>query len=253
MPSSASPPRVSRTRQDRAVLTSEEDLDLARRSRAAHRYCRSRGVAGRTYVPTSHLERYLVNRYYDPATNQFLAVDPLVSLTGEPFSYANGDPVNGSDPSGLSFWSDVATVATVVAIVAVVGTVTVATAGVGDVAIVGAGGVITGSGLASAGLATAGGAASVALGADFAQGFQSSAGSFPSPVLQTRGSGKEKANDLPSWVNPEECQPQQGENTPGDVARRLVENAPAGVSRGSGPRSPLNQIKKYVSRKYFGS
>ena len=44
---------------------------------------------------------YLINRYYDPATQQFISVDPLVSLTGQPFSYAGGDPVNGSDPSGL--------------------------------------------------------------------------------------------------------------------------------------------------------
>lgn len=28
-------------------------------------------------------------------------MDPLVSLTGQPFAYAGGDPVNGSDPSGL--------------------------------------------------------------------------------------------------------------------------------------------------------
>jgi hypothetical protein len=40
-------------------------------------------------------------------------VDPLVSVTGEPFSFAGDDPVNGSDPSGLchadpltgSFWT----------------------------------------------------------------------------------------------------------------------------------------------------
>ena len=198
---------------------------------------------------------YLINRYYDPATEQFISVDPLVSVTGQPFSYANGNPVNGSDPSGLDFWSDVSSVATVVAVVAVVATVTVTTAGVGDVVIAGAGGAIaggiSGSGLATAGLVTAGGAASVALGSDLAQEFQSSAGSFPSSVLQTRKSGKEKANDLPSWVNPEECQPQDGEK-PVDVARRVVDNAPAGVSRGPGPRSPYNQIRKYVSKKYFG-
>jgi hypothetical protein len=43
-----------------------------------------------------------VHRYYDPTTGQFLTVDPLVSVTGQPFSYANDDPVNGSDPSGLA-------------------------------------------------------------------------------------------------------------------------------------------------------
>ena len=43
----------------------------------------------------------LVNRYYDPATGQFLTVDPLVDETGRAYSYAGDDPVNGSDPSGL--------------------------------------------------------------------------------------------------------------------------------------------------------
>jgi RHS repeat-associated protein len=44
---------------------------------------------------------YLVNRYYDPRTAQFLSVDPLVAETGQPFAYAGDDPVNASDPSGL--------------------------------------------------------------------------------------------------------------------------------------------------------
>ena len=43
----------------------------------------------------------LVNRYYDPGTGQFLSVDPLVDQTGQAYSYAGDDPVNGSDPSGL--------------------------------------------------------------------------------------------------------------------------------------------------------
>ena len=55
--------------------------------------CR-RGVS----VPAAPL---LVNRYYDPNTDQFTSFDPLVSETGQPFSYADDDPVNGSDPSGL--------------------------------------------------------------------------------------------------------------------------------------------------------
>jgi uncharacterized protein RhaS with RHS repeats len=42
-----------------------------------------------------------VNRYYDPATGQFLSVDPLVDETDEAYSYTGGDPVVGSDPSGL--------------------------------------------------------------------------------------------------------------------------------------------------------
>ena len=44
---------------------------------------------------------YLVNRYYDPATGQFLSIDPLVDQTGEAYAYAGGDPVNETDPTGL--------------------------------------------------------------------------------------------------------------------------------------------------------
>lgn len=45
---------------------------------------------------------YLRSRYYDPATAQFLTQDPLQSITGTPYAYAGDDPVNASDPTGLS-------------------------------------------------------------------------------------------------------------------------------------------------------
>ena len=44
---------------------------------------------------------YLINRYYDPATGQFLSVDPLVDETGQSYVYTGDDPVNGVDPLGL--------------------------------------------------------------------------------------------------------------------------------------------------------
>jgi RHS repeat-associated protein len=54
---------------------------------------------------------YLVNRYYDPVTAQFLSVDPLEATTESPYGYAGDDPVNGGDPSGLwpgeGLWHDV--------------------------------------------------------------------------------------------------------------------------------------------------
>src|SRR5690606_2441274 len=46
--------------------------------------------------------QYLRNRYYDPTTTQFLSPDPLFAVTGDRYGYAGNDPVNGSDPLGLS-------------------------------------------------------------------------------------------------------------------------------------------------------
>ncbi len=60
------------------------------------------GFAGQ-YTDPSGLQ-YLRARIYDPATGQFLTVDPLVATTGEPYAYSNDDPINGVDPSGLRSW-----------------------------------------------------------------------------------------------------------------------------------------------------
>ena len=40
-------------------------------------------------------------RMYNPASGQFLQRDPLEQQTGQAYAYANGNPVNQSDPSGL--------------------------------------------------------------------------------------------------------------------------------------------------------
>ena len=44
---------------------------------------------------------YLRARTYDPATGQFLSVDPDVAETQEPYGYAGDNPVNGGDPTGM--------------------------------------------------------------------------------------------------------------------------------------------------------
>lgn len=44
---------------------------------------------------------YLVNRYYDPTTGQFMSRDPLVALTGSAYGYVDNNPLNGTDPTGL--------------------------------------------------------------------------------------------------------------------------------------------------------
>jgi len=47
-------------------------------------------------------------RWYDPITATFLTEDPIVEATDEPYSYASGNPIMASDPSGLSsFWGGV--------------------------------------------------------------------------------------------------------------------------------------------------
>ncbi len=45
---------------------------------------------------------YLVHRYYDPTTGQFVSQDPLVDQTASPYGYAGGNPVGGVDPLGLN-------------------------------------------------------------------------------------------------------------------------------------------------------
>jgi RHS repeat-associated protein len=81
---------------------------------------------------------YLIQRYYDPATAQFITVDPLLDLTLAPYSYAADDPTNRIDPLGLKWYNPFSwtgkTWAGVATGVALVG-IGIATAGVGDVVI----------------------------------------------------------------------------------------------------------------------
>jgi RHS repeat-associated protein len=44
---------------------------------------------------------YLINRYYDPNTGQFVSIDPAESVTGQPYGYVDEDPANEEDPNGL--------------------------------------------------------------------------------------------------------------------------------------------------------
>jgi hypothetical protein len=52
---------------------------------------------------TRTLERS-INRYYDPTTDQFLSIDPLVDETGQPYVFTNDNPLNETDPLGLKGW-----------------------------------------------------------------------------------------------------------------------------------------------------
>jgi hypothetical protein len=44
----------------------------------------------------------IVNRYYDPTTDQFLSIDPEVATTNQPYVFTNDDPLNATDPIGLN-------------------------------------------------------------------------------------------------------------------------------------------------------
>ncbi|HSZ13812.1 MAG TPA: RHS repeat-associated core domain-containing protein [Solirubrobacteraceae bacterium] len=48
---------------------------------------------------------YLRARNYEPATAQFLSVDPRLAETRVPYAYAEDNPMNLSDPTGLRPWS----------------------------------------------------------------------------------------------------------------------------------------------------
>jgi RHS repeat-associated protein len=54
------------------------------------------------YLDTESGLYYLRARYYDPATAQFVSVDPVVGRTGQPYVYVADSPLNGVDPGGLS-------------------------------------------------------------------------------------------------------------------------------------------------------
>ncbi len=51
---------------------------------------------------------YLRARVYDPATAQFLTVDPMVGNTRAPYNYAEDNPVNYADLSGLDVFEEAA-------------------------------------------------------------------------------------------------------------------------------------------------
>jgi RHS repeat-associated protein len=64
------------------------------------------GFAGQYRMHTDNQLIYLRARTYDPVTAQFLSVDPIVGVTGEPYNYAGSNPVNYGDPTGLECAGD---------------------------------------------------------------------------------------------------------------------------------------------------
>jgi RHS repeat-associated protein len=63
------------------------------------------GFSGNWTDPSTGLV-YLRARDYDPATGQFLTVDPLVDTTLQPYAYAGNNPLQATDPTGEIFGLD---------------------------------------------------------------------------------------------------------------------------------------------------
>ena len=53
---------------------------------------------------------YFIHRQYDPTTGEFLTIDPMFDSTYSAYSYTGGDPMNGSDVSGLWGWNPISDV-----------------------------------------------------------------------------------------------------------------------------------------------
>jgi RHS repeat-associated protein len=64
------------------------------------------GIQG-SYTDATRLI-YLINRYYDPSTDQFLSIDPLLRVTDQPYLFTGDNPLNRTDPLGLGPQADAA-------------------------------------------------------------------------------------------------------------------------------------------------
>lgn len=96
---------VVATTDSAGQVTSEADFDVYGLAVAVAGQVQSGAVTRFGYVgeyadPTGYV--YLRARYYDPVTAQFLTRDPLVDITGNPYGYTDGNPLQFTDPLGLA-------------------------------------------------------------------------------------------------------------------------------------------------------
>ncbi len=181
--------------------------------------------AGQYLDPTSGLY-YMRARWYDPATAQFLTVDPLVAVTGQPYAYVGGDPVNAVDAWGLQGGASILTWAAAISF------------DEGAAAVCGAGAWIPIADVVDCG------AVAIAAGAVTATAVAVNLPHLGSiqQARQSRKSGKQKKNDIPSYWKPWAGQhpPAQGESIGEWIGRGVEEN--------NGSSRDASQIKKWLEQ-----
>jgi RHS repeat-associated protein len=188
---------------------------------------------------------YLRARYYHPATAQFLSLDPLASVTRARYSYASGNPLSSTDPSGLVDWGIVGTVALVGA--AALGTAACVIAepcGLAEAGLLVAGG---GTAALSSGVTVTG--ASVAVGPAVFGGVSSAVGAYAWMNAQD----SQNAEDCP-----DSSRTGGGKNAPhGDDGRRLqsaeqqirdLEAQLRELNRSGGSRAAKRKIQFKIQR-----
>jgi RHS repeat-associated protein len=84
---------------DSGSVTGTQNYDPYGQVEAGSTLSSSFGYTGQLQDSTTGAE-YLRARWYQPSNAQLLGVDPALASTGQPYAYANDNPVNGSDPSG---------------------------------------------------------------------------------------------------------------------------------------------------------
>lgn len=186
---------------------------------------------------------YLRQRYYDPQNGRFTRRDTYEGGLGEPVSlhkylYANGNPVNAIDPSGL-FALVMMDAFALIAIIAIIATAYYLTSFPNSEE--------SGEGFSSL--------QDIRDFLDSLVNFSKDGESSDSDSDKRErkkpksGSGKEKATDAPSWLKKKGETPFVGESGK-EFAKRVMDEKYGEGNYDTGPKSEFNKIKKYGDRSF---